>query len=568
MRKQKNRTKEINIMSEMENISNDLVKLDRQSTLETTKHLLMKNTLGVVMMTTPFFIGHENVHENVYTSETQNEYISIVDDENTDDKELINSENQIINAHRNDIQQIERQSNTFGDYLLNITSAINKLSDIDVNKSFNGDNIFNTIAFDLVGLPSINPLNGGSSGMNGGTYDPMTSNPNEIYTSIKGVDKLIKDNNNDLSGKTIVLEIGDNTDIKTITEQIKHLKSAKSSEIVLMGVDKTKNKKQDDNIQQIAKSENVTYRAYTVGNTKQVSASATADRNKALSGQTIFTTEYGTGTKRNQLVVTEQDIQAIGRMLYTELGNPTDKIGGEDKGKVWYSMASGIIDTTLNRMILGGSIGHRNKSRAKTAIEVINEKSQFSGLWGGELNKAFKGKQGNIMALDNSVMNADIINFTREYVKRRSQDINSSVGGSTHYANPKASSALSRRMWVDKVASKGHYAGFKNKGFYHVHGSADGLANSAPKFQVVYKPSGGIHAPNPKPPLNPIISTKNVQKKMKKHQKLPHFQAKTTKKDKNMMINTNNNLSNTNEMLNMRVYDDDLLFVQFNEFLI
>ena len=108
---------------------------------------------------------------------------------------------------------------------------------------------------------------------------------------------------------------------------------------------------------------------------------------------------------------------------------------------------------------------NRNKStRAKTATEVINEKSQFSGLWGRELNKAFKGKQGNIMALDTRVINADVINFTREYVKRHTQGINNSVGGSTHYANPKASSASSRRMWVDKVASRGHYAGFKNKG--------------------------------------------------------------------------------------------------------
>ena len=264
------------------------------------------------------------------------------------------------------------------------------------------------------------------------TKKSINSPKKQLKTSSFIPKKYKKDNNNDLSGKTVVLEIGTETiDNKEVSQQIKNLKSAKASEIVLMGVDKTNHKKQDETIQQLAKSENVTYRSYTsLGNTKQVSASATADRNKALSGQTIFTTEYGTGTKRNQLVVTEQDIQAIGRMLYTELGNPTDKIGGDDKGKVWYSMASGIIDTTLNRMILGGSIGHRNKSRAKTATEVINEKSQFSGLWGRELNKAFKGKQGNIMALDTRVINADIINFTREYVKRRAQGINSSVGGS------------------------------------------------------------------------------------------------------------------------------------------
>ena len=545
-----------------------IVKLDKDSTLETTKQLLIKNTLGVVMMTAPFFVGGENVEIK------QKEYVSVVENvvnnENKDTEQIVkSSENDTIVANKSDIQQIERQANTFGDYLLNITSTINKLHDVDVNKSFNGDNIFNTITHDLIGLHLI-PSMGGTGGVSsGGNYDPMTpSNENELYTSIKGVDKLIKDNNNDLSGKTVVLEIGTETiDNKEVSQQIKNLKSTKASEIVLMGVDKTNHKKQDETIQQLAKSENVTYRSYTsLGNTKQVSASATADRNKALSGQTIFTTEYGTGTKRNQLVVTEQDIQAIGRMLYTELGNPTDKIGGDDKGKVWYSMASGIIDTTLNRMILGGSIGHRNKSRAKTASEVINEKSQFSGLWGRELNKAFKGKQGNIMALDTRVMNADIINFTREYVKRRTQGINSSVGGSTHYANPKASSASSRRMWVDKVANRGHYAGFKNKGFYHVHGSADGLANSAPKFQVVFKPSGGIHTT----PIKPNIITKKSINSPKKQLKTSNFvPKKSINYDKNSMVNTNNDLSTSyNEMLNMRIYDSDLLFTQFNEYLI
>ena len=563
-------------MMDMDNnniINKPIVKLDKESTLETTKQLLIKNSLGVVMMTAPFFIGDENV-ENA----TRNDVISVVEEsvkindiENTD-KETQNivktAENDVINSHKTEIQQIERQANTFGDYLLNITSAINKLNNVDVNKSFNGDSIFNSIIHDLIGLPAIPAM--GINGISGGTsgnYDPMTPNDNEISVSVNGVEKLIKDNNNDLSGKTVVLEIGpENIDQNNISQQIKNLKNVKVSEVVLMGVDKTKHKKQDETIQQIAKSENVTYRAYTVGNTKQVSASATADRNKALSGQTIFTTEYGTGSKRTQLVVTEQDIQAIGRMLYTELGNPTDKIGGEDKGKVWYSMASGIIDTTLNRMILGGSIGHRNKSRAKTAIEVINENSQFSGLWGRELNKAFKGKQGNVMALDTSVMNADIINFTREYVKRRAGGINSSVGGSTHYANPNASSALSRRMWVDKVANRGHYAGFKNKGFYHVHGSADGLQNSAPKFQVVFKPSGGIHTTPIKPRKNDKKSIEIAQKQTKNVKFIP----KNVKNDINLMVNTNNNLSITmqNEMLNMRNYDSDLLFVQYNDYLI
>ena len=548
------------------NINKPIVKLDKESTLETTKQLLIKNSLGVVMMTAPFFIGGENVE-----IATRNDVISVVEEsvkindiENTD-KETQNivktAENDVINSHKTEIQQIERQANTFGEYLLNITSAINKLNSVDVNKSFNGDSIFNSITHDLIGLPAIPAMgiNGISGGTSGADYNPMTPS-DEISVSVNGVEKLIKDNNNDLSGKTVVLEIGtENIDQNNISQQIKNLKNVKASEVVLMGVDKTKHKKQDETIQQIAKSENVTYRAYTVGNTKQVSASATADRNKALSGQTIFTTEYGTGSKRTQLVVTEQDIQAIGRMLYTELGNPTDKIGGEDKGKVWYSMASGIIDTTLNRMILGGSIGHRNKSRAKTAIEVINEKSQFSGLWGRELNKAFKGKQGNIMALDTSVMNADIINFTREYVKRRAHGINSSVGGSTHYANPNASSALSRKMWVDKVANRGYYAGFKNKGFYHVHGSADGIQNSAPKYQVVFKPSGGIHTTPIKPRKNDKKSIEIVQK-----------QTKNVKNDRNLMVNTNNNLSITmqNEMLNMRNYDSDLLFVQYNDYLI
>lgn len=562
-------------MMDMDNnniINKPIVKLDKENTLEATKQLLIKNSLGVVMMTAPFFIGGENVE-----IATRNDVISVVEEsvkindiENTD-KETQNivktAENDVINSHKTKIQQIERQANTFGDYLLNITSAINKLNNVDVNKSFNGDSIFNSITHDLIGLPAIPAM--GINGISGGTsgnYDPMTPS-NEISVSVNGVEKLIKDNNNDLSGKTVVLEIGtENISQNNISQQIKNLKNVKVSEVVLMGVDKTKHKKQDETIQQIAKSENVTYRAYTVGNTKQVSASATADRNKALSGQTIFTTEYGTGSKRTQMVVTEQDIQAIGRMLYTELGNPTDKIGGEDKGKVWYSMASGIIDTTLNRMILGGSIGHRNKSRAKTAIEVINEKSQFSGLWGRELNKAFKGKQGNIMALDTSVMNADIINFTREYVKRRAHGINSSVGGSTHYANPNASSALSRRMWVDKVANRGHYAGFKNKGFYHVHGSADGLQNSAPKFQVVFKPSGGIHTTPIKPRKNDKKSIEIAQKQTKNVKFIP----KNVKNDRNLMVNTNNNLSITmqNEMLNMRNYDSDLLFVQYNDYLI
>ena len=70
--------------------------------------------------------------------------------------------------------------------MLNITSSIIKLHDVDVNKSFNGNNIFNMIR-DLIGLPNI-PSMGGTGGVSsGGNYDPMTPS-NELYTSIKGVD--------------------------------------------------------------------------------------------------------------------------------------------------------------------------------------------------------------------------------------------------------------------------------------------------------------------------------------------------------------------------------------------
>ena len=182
-----------------------IVKLDKDSTLETTKQLLIKNTLGVVMMAAPFFVGGENVEIK------QKEYVSVVENKDKDtENTLKTSEQDIIITQKSDIQQIERQANTFGDYLLNITSTINKLHDVDVNKSFNGDNIFNTITHDLIGLPNI-PSMGGTGGVSsGGNYDPMTPS-NELYTSIKGVDKLIKDNNNDLSGKTVVLEIGTET---------------------------------------------------------------------------------------------------------------------------------------------------------------------------------------------------------------------------------------------------------------------------------------------------------------------------------------------------------------------
>ena len=41
---------------DMDNNNNKpIVKLDKESTLETTKQLLIKNSLGVVMMTAPFF---------------------------------------------------------------------------------------------------------------------------------------------------------------------------------------------------------------------------------------------------------------------------------------------------------------------------------------------------------------------------------------------------------------------------------------------------------------------------------------------------------------------------------
>ena len=558
----------------------------KQSIKQKTSAFLLSNTMGLAIIANPFFVSSTNatIHQQdeqlpILQQKEQTEHYKTLfptlTKEQTQISTMQSALSKLTNLKLDDIISSDLFSlpnsqldlPTIPNANISSPNGAMNLPDIVSDKSnsiFIGDSI----------------ANGYATGQGMDTkYTKVGANPNKVTDFIK---QAIKDNNNSLSGKVIYLSSGYSNNpvdgsISVISNEISLIKQAGGT-VVLIGM-APKFKKQNDDLNKLATTHNIKFLGEIKNISKDgvhpanykdfsfvtiqgssntpanLSANAQQDRQANLNGKVFATGNlYGTATTRNQLPVTERDVQAIARTVYTEIGNPSDKIGNRDKGQVWYSMATPIIDTILNRMIIKNG----------TAETIVNAKGQFSGINSSEYNR--KLQKGNVMSLSESVLDKDVIPFTREYIKRRAGGKPSSVGGHVNYANPavvekyaktgKASSNTLR--WVREVASKGLTAGFKDLNWYHAHGTDGGIKNQAPNFKVIYKPSGGIGTPS--------ILTKPIKSIIAKQtsSKVTNPYRKPMNNKQSLSFQTVNNA----DILALRNYDDDLLYAQFNSYLI
>lgn len=556
----------------------------KQSIKQKANAVLLSNTMGLAMIANPFFVSDSNatIHQDeqfpVLQQKEQTEHYKSLFPTLTKEQtqistmqtalskltnlkldDIISSDLFTLPNNKLDLPNLPSVNSSFPNGAMNLPDIVSDKT----NSIFIGDSI----------------ANGYATGQGMETkYTKVGANPNKVTEFIK---QAIKDNNNSLSGKVIYLSSGYSNNpvdssVNVISNEISLIKQAGGT-VVLIGM-APKFKKQNDDLNKLATTHNIkflgeikniskdgvhpaNYKDFSFvtiqGNSTPATLSANAqqDRQANLNGKVFATGNlYGTATTRKQLTVTERDVQAIARTIYTEIGNPSDKIGNRDKGQVWYSMATPIIDTILNRMIINNG----------TAEKIVNAKGQFSGINSSEYNR--KLQKGNVMSLPESVLDKDVIPFTREYIKRRAGGKPSSVGGHVNYANPavvekyaktgKASSITLR--WVREVASKGLTAGFKDLNWYHAHGTDGGIKNQAPNFKVIYKPSGGIGVQAIEKMMKPILA-KQVQKKPITN---PYRVPLNNKQS--LSFQTVNNA----DILALRNYDDDLLFAQFNQYLL
>ena len=162
------------------------------------------------------------------------------------------------------------------------------------------------------------------------------------------------------------------------------------------------------------------------------------------------------------LKLTAQDIQDIIKVTSTEV----DLRGGDVARQT-----AGVVDTILNRASLkkyGGNI--RN---------VINENSQFSKISGAP------GAYGSVQAVPDKVINAQVKAEVLNHLQNRANGTESTVGGHTHYLNPKVSGKKSLNTWGNAVVESTKKSGlvFGKPPFAHYHGTPP-KEKPAGKFNV------------------------------------------------------------------------------------
>ena len=122
------------------------------------------------------------------------------------------------------------------------------------------------------------------------------------------------------------------------------------------------------------------------------------------------------------------------------------------------------------------------KQNKKTVRSVLNAKGKFSKISGNP--DAF----GSVEKMPDKEIRPWIAKFTEEYLKERTTNPHSSIGGNYNYLNPhsKSVSEDTMRKWGNDVVEQAKKSGliFGEGNFKHYHGTAKGH-KMAPSFIVV-----------------------------------------------------------------------------------
>ena len=170
-----------------------------------------------------------------------------------------------------------------------------------------------------------------------------------------------------------------------------------------------------------------------------------------------------------KLSLTNQNIHDIIKVVSTEVA--LDVKNEEERKR----QAKGVIDTILNRIYLA-------KQNKKTVRSVLNAKGQFSKISGSP--DAF----GSVEKMPDKEIRPWTAKFTEEYLKERTTNPHSSIGGNYNYLNPhsKSVSEDTMRKWGNDVVEQAKKSGliFGEGNSKHYHGTAKGH-KMAPSFIVV-----------------------------------------------------------------------------------
>ena len=165
------------------------------------------------------------------------------------------------------------------------------------------------------------------------------------------------------------------------------------------------------------------------------------------------------------LQLSEQDIHDIIKVVSTEVEL---LIKNENERK---RQAQGVIDTILNRIFLEP---HHN------VRSILNQPGQFSQISGNP--KSY----GSVEKMPDSDIKSWTAKYTEEYLKERTKNSNSSVGGNYNYLNPHANiSQKIMKQWGNDVVAQAKISGliFGEGNYKHYHGTAKGH-KKAPDFVI------------------------------------------------------------------------------------
>lgn len=163
--------------------------------------------------------------------------------------------------------------------------------------------------------------------------------------------------------------------------------------------------------------------------------------------------------------------------------------------------ARAIIDTILNRTA--------GKGYGKSATDVVNAKSQFTGVNGRDAHE--KG----IYSTDDIKLNPRSLEVTKEWLYQRSQGAESTVGKHVNYANIKYSDRVNQRGWIHDMQKMGDTIEFGSGNLKHVHGTPPKARKSMPGEYQIMLPGQTVNAHNLQPRLkpdqitNPIVNAIN-----------------------------------------------------------
>lgn len=170
-------------------------------------------------------------------------------------------------------------------------------------------------------------------------------------------------------------------------------------------------------------------------------------------------------TGNGQLSLSDQDIIDIMKVASTE-------VVGSLKGKAYDDQVGGVVDTILNRSYLKGG----------DVRGVLNERWAFS-----DINAPRASAYGSVQNVPMSRVSPRMRQAVLEHLRKRSEGMQSTVGGDVNYANPNflGEASAKTKQWVREVEEQAKQTGqiYGSGNAIHVHGTPTG-GKRAPEFKL------------------------------------------------------------------------------------